>query len=95
MDRFCLQQQQLLSQPQLLLQPQPFPPQPKRMMIRMISQMPLLQELQNIVIPFSALRYLLFRHPARQMAGMAAQCSEEHRARNGNQNRFPAVHAIL
>ena len=58
-----LPQPQLLLQPQLL-QPQLLPQQPplqpplqppKRMMIRMMSQrllLPLLQELQNIVIPF-------------------------------------------
>ena len=53
-------------QPQLLLllhsqlqpqpQPMPLPPQPKRMMRMMISQIKLLlQPLQNIIIPFSAL----------------------------------------
>lgn len=49
-----LLQPQSLLQPQLLLQPQPFQPPPKRMMIRMMSQrvLLLLQELQNIMIPF-------------------------------------------
>ena len=48
-------------QPQPLLfsqQPNPLPPQPKRMMIRMMSQMALLlQVLQNMTVPFSALTF--------------------------------------
>ncbi len=50
-------------QPQLLPQPQLFPPQPKRMMIRMMIQRELLQPLQNIVLPF--LRALIFQTPRR------------------------------
>lgn len=49
----------LFSQPQPLPQPQLFPPQPKRMMIRIIIQRELLQPLQNIFIPF--LRALNFQ----------------------------------
>ena len=50
-----LSQPQLL-QPQLLPQPQPLPFHPKRMMIRMMSHsvLLLLQELQNMTVPFSA-----------------------------------------
>lgn len=50
-------------QPQPLPQPQLFPPQPKRMMIRMMIQRELLQPLQNIVLPF--LRALIFQTPRR------------------------------
>ena len=51
-------QPQLLSQPQLLPQPQPLPLHPKRIMIRMMSHsvLLLLQELQNMTVPFSALK---------------------------------------
>ena len=55
--RGAQQQPQLLllslqPQPQPQPQPMPLPPQPKRMMIRMMSQMLLLQLLQNIIGSF-------------------------------------------
>lgn len=61
-------------QPQPLPQPQLFPPQPKRMMIRMMIQREPLQPLQNIVLPF--LRALIFQAPAAR-TGSGGMCGSD------------------